>query len=258
MSRTILAAYVQHPVSLDIATNEAVLKRLIDRCPDNSLVVTPEGAISGYAPQSDFLARIDHAALDGAIERLHAHAAKRGQLLLLGACVRRDGLWRNATFVCEPNGARGEYWKVNLAHLERRDFTPGDALPIWDVSLGGVAFKLAVQMCREIRHPEQWRHLAANGAEVFGFLNNAIGDARVAPVWRSHLISRAAETQRFIVGANAAASEQNCPSILIAPDGAVLHETMSPGETFAIAELDLTKVSTWVLDQSRRDLNFDF
>ncbi len=53
-------------------------------------------------------------------------------------------------------------------------------------------------MCREVRYPEPWRVLATKGARVFAYVNNAIGSSQGFEVWRSHLISRAAETQRFV------------------------------------------------------------
>lgn len=72
--------------------------------------------------------------------------------------------------------------------------------------------------------------LARAGADVFAYLTNAVGDRRQTDVWRSHLISRAAETQRFVVGANTAHHEQKCPTMIVTPTGEVVWEVSSSAQ----------------------------
>ena len=94
------------------------------------------------------------------------------------ACLQVDGHWRNSTFYFGPEGASWRYDKLNLARSERGDFTPGDALPVHEIQAGGELVRLGVQMCREIRYPEQWRWLATQGAQIIVFVNNAVGRCR--------------------------------------------------------------------------------
>ena len=96
--------------------------------------------------------------------------------------------------------------------------------------------------------------LARRGAQIILHLDNAVGHAWNLPVWRSHLVSRAAETQRFVLSANNAAPEQNSPTIAIAPDGRVLGEIVSDRLEVMRVELDLSLVSNGNLDQCRTDL----
>ncbi|HYF63264.1 MAG TPA: nitrilase-related carbon-nitrogen hydrolase [Herpetosiphonaceae bacterium] len=105
-----------------------------------------------------------------------------------------------------------------------------------------------------MRFPEQWQLLARGGAQIFAYLTNAVGDAAQAPVWRSHLVSRAAENQRFVLAANAAHPAQKCPSMIVTPGGSVVWETLSPAGASGQATLDLDAVADWYLSQSRRDL----
>ncbi|WP_180955152.1 carbon-nitrogen hydrolase family protein [Peribacillus deserti] len=113
--------------------------------------------------------------------------------------------------------------------------------------------KAGIQMCREIRFPEQWRHLAVHGAEVIFYLTNVKGEDNF-PVWNSHLISRAAENQRFIISSNIAASEQGCSSMAVSPKGNILTELPAGEEAVQKVVIDLTEVSDWYLSQSRMDL----
>ena len=85
-------------------------------------------------------------------------------------------------------------------------------------------------------------------------LNNAVGNALDQSVWRSHLISRAAEVQRFVISANNAAPEQKCPTIVVAPDGQVVGEIVSEQSGTLRVVLDLSRVSDWYISQCRTDL----
>ncbi len=108
-----------------------------------------------------------------------------------------------------------------------------------------------MQLCREIRFPEQWQYLARSSAKLLFYLTNAIGDDSVLPVWRSHLISRAAENQRFVIAANNAHAQQKCPTIIINPSGHVLAEIVSDTVETQRIHIQLNQVSNWYLSQSR-------
>ena len=97
------------------------------------------------------------------------------------------------------HGAAGRlerYDKINLARSERRTFQPRKKLPVFEIDHEGETVRLGIQMCREIRYPEQWRALAMQGAQLVAYVNNAVGGADGDRVWRAPMISRAAETQR--------------------------------------------------------------
>jgi predicted amidohydrolase len=143
---------------------------------------------------------------------------------------------------------RSIWRKVSAAHSLQ------GPLPVFHVTVAGPPLRLGIQMCREIRYPEQWRVLAAQGAQVFAYVNNAVGGKIGDALWRAHLVSRAGETQRFIVGANNAAPDQTCPTIIIAPTGEPLSTLPLGTEAAAIASLDLGLVSDSVLSQVRDDV----
>ncbi|MEU4558670.1 carbon-nitrogen hydrolase family protein [Actinoplanes sp. NPDC023936] len=113
---------------------------------------------------------------------------------------------------------------------------------------------VAVQLCREIRFPEQWQHLAAAGAQAFVYLTNAANVREVPGVWRSHLISRAAENQRFVVSSNVAHPDQHCPSMVVSPRGEVLGELPPGGAGVLRLTVDLADAGDWYLGQRRTDV----
>jgi predicted amidohydrolase len=254
MSGTLNAAILQLRVTMDIAANLATLTRLLTFLPPHSLAVAPEGTLSGYRPQPGFVEGIDQAATQEAIAETAMLCQRQRLHLIAGACVHDDGVWRNRSIYFGPNGERTRYDKINLAHSERGDFTPGSTLPVFDIEIEGKPVRLGVQMCREIRYPEQWRVLAEQGAQIIAYVNNAVGSTTGDSVWRAHMISRAAEIQRFVIGANNAAPNQTCPSMIVAPTGAIIAEAPTGVEASETRTIDLDDVSNWNISQARIDV----
>ena len=146
------------------------------------------------------------------------------------------------------------YRKLNLANHERGILTAGHELSVFDLYTTEGAVPVGVQICRELRFPEQWLWLARQGAQFFLHLNNAVGAGRFLPVWRSHLVARAAETQRYVLSANAADADQTSPTLAVDPQGFILAEVVSDEQKVLRVELDLERISNLYLEQSRDDL----
>ena len=214
----------------------------------------PEGALSGYAEDVSFVDAIDQALLSSVIARFRAFAIEAQIHLTFGSCICEQGSWYNAALYFGPSGEEFIYRKANLAISERGRFSAGNDLSYFEIQHYGQAVKVAFQLCREIRFPEQWAALARQGAQIFIYATNAIGDAAQADVWRSHLVSRAAENQRFVLCANVAGEAQKCPSMIIGPQGYVQWEVLSVDTEIGVYELELSTTSTWYLDQSRQDI----
>ncbi len=241
------------------------------------LVVLPEGALSGYDDELSGLDSLDPAALASAAAAVAAAAGELGLHLLCGSLLRAGDEWFNAALYFGPAGERWIYQKVNLATHERGRLAAGAALPL--LTLPAPAAQTApappaavpatlhaasrpepgrvhvgVQLCRELKYPEQWHVLARSGAHVLAYLTYAANPQIPPGVWRSHLVSRAAETQRFVLAANVADEDQHCPSLVVSPRGEVMAEAASTAPQALHAELDLAEVSDWVISQQRDDV----
>lgn len=253
-STEISVLVAQFPVSLDIQQNLETILSLVSCAQPDDLVVLPEGALSGYAEDASFLQKINTTILAESLRRLQQEARQRQVHLIFGSCLQEGPSWFNAGIYYGPQGEAFTYRKVNLAIGERGHFAAGSQLSVLKVVLHGRSVGLGIQLCREIRFPEQWQVLARAGAELFVYLTNAVGDEAQAPVWRSHLISRAAENQRFVLSANNAQPGQKCPSMIVAPSGQVVWEVLSATAEQKRCTLDLAEVSDWYLGQSREDI----
>lgn len=250
----IQAIIAQFPVSREIPENLAAIQAVLAQAHRDDLVLLPEGGLSGYSDEPDFFDRFDEVALHSALEQISRAAKQRAVHIWVGACYRKRGCWYNAAWGFTPDGETQRYHKINLATAERQRVTAGRDLPIFQLKFPQGDVVVGVQICRELRYPEQWGWLARQGAQVILHLNNATGSDMEQPVWRSHLISRAAETQRFVLSANNAARLQKCPSIAVAPNGLVQGEIVSSEPALLRIELDLAQVSDWYLSQCRGDV----
>ncbi|MEU6821116.1 carbon-nitrogen hydrolase family protein [Streptomyces atriruber] len=247
-------AIAQFPITWDIQKNlEAVTSLLADVQPDE-IVVLPEGALSGYGADLSPLEELQPATLAHAMDRLAELAQRRAIHLFCGTLLCEHGVWSNAALYFSPGGTRWTYRKINLAMNERGRLDAGPGLSTLRIQLAGGPVTLGVQICREIRFPEQWQHLADRGAQAFIYLTHAANPSEPAGVWRSHLISRAAENQRFVLAANVADARQHCPSTVISPRGEVLVEAPTGQTTIIRTTIDLERSANWYLGQRRQDL----
>jgi len=244
----------QFPITMDIRQNLDVIITLIPYAESGDLIILPEGALSGYSEDPAFLKKLSSSVLTKSLKYLQTVVVQKKVHIIFGSCIKADSEWYNTAIYFGPKNETFIYQKINLATCERGHFTAGSQLPFININVNEKNIRLGIQLCREIRFPEQWKYLAQSGAEFFVYLTNAIGDDTQAPIWRSHLISRAAENQRFVLCANNAQPEQKCPSMIVDPQGRVIWEVLSPKVEYIRCTIDLSQISNWYLNQSRDDI----
>lgn len=243
----------QFPIKSDINENLKNIFLILEESEKDDLVVLPEGALSGYSDDISFLGNINVHKLQCAMEELKKEVINRNIHLIYGTCIFENGNWFNAGICYSYTSEEFIYRKINLAVHERGYFKPGNELKVCKLSLGEKVINLGIQLCRKIRFPEQWRWLALNGAEVFVYLTNAVNGSDVS-VWRSHLVSRAAENTRFLISSNNANINQHCPTMLISPSGEIIEEIVSDKRNIIKRIIDLNKISDWYINQCRNDV----
>jgi predicted amidohydrolase len=235
-----------------VPDNVDAIRTAIAAARPGDVVLTPEGSLSGYSEDPSFLDSVAPDEVEAALGAVGEAAVAAGVDVWVGACTPENGRWFNAACGLTADGRRLTYRKVNLATSERRRFAAGDALPTFSVPRAPRSVTTGVQICREVRFPEQWRALADAGAELFLHLNNAIGESPPS-AWRSMLVARAVENQRFVASVNAVGLQRS-PTIAVAPSGDVLAEASGTEPELLRVELDLDEIDDTFLRQRRRDL----
>ncbi|MGH7540798.1 MAG: carbon-nitrogen hydrolase family protein [Gemmatimonadota bacterium] len=259
MSSRIGVVVARTPVGISIRHNVEAITAALSTARSGDVVVTPEGSLSGYPVGDDQVAvrTPDADEVAAALDVLAVEASARRVCLFVGICGPhgRGGAWFNDAVGLLSDGTSLRYRKVDLATAERGRFGAGDDLPVFGLPARRDEVTVGLQICREVRFPEQWRLLAQRGAQLFLHLNHRLGTDPVGlATWRAMLIARAAENQRFVASANAASRDGGSPSIDAAPDGSVLGESRPGTEDAVRVEADMGEVADWYLDQRRRDL----
>jgi predicted amidohydrolase len=244
----------QVPVKWNIDVNLATVREVLRETRPGDVVILPEGMLSGYDEDLTPLDAIDPDEVNRAVSQVGELVHQQQVHLFCGSLMPLDGKWYNAGLYFPAYGTHHVYRKINLAIHERGRLDPGQELPTIDIRHPGGTVAAGVQLCREIRFPEQWQYLAAAGAQLFVYLTNATNTREPHGVWRSHLISRAAENQRFLASANVAHPHQHCPSMVVSPRGEILAELPTGGTDVLRHVLDLDKPSDWYLGQRRQDV----
>lgn len=247
-------AVAQVPVCWSARRNTGTILDAIGSVGPGTVLALPECALSGYDDQLSGLADLDPAELAAARDAVARAAQRCGVHVFCGTLLAEHGRWWNAAFYFPPAGEPWVYRKVNLARHERGRLAAGPALPTVPVQLPAGELRAGVQLCREIRFPEQWACLARQGAQLLIYLTYAVNPAEPPGVWRAHLISRAAETQRFVLAANVAGENQHCPSMIVSPRGQVLAEAATGGNQLLRQTIDLADTRDGYLSQQRADL----
>ncbi|MEU8820768.1 carbon-nitrogen hydrolase family protein [Actinoplanes sp. NPDC048796] len=245
----------QVPAVWDVEANLATVRDALGETQPGDVVVFPEGLLSGYGEDLTPLDTLDPAAVTGAVTHVARLAAEKRVSVFCGALLPAGGDWYNAgLFFSGDGGAPAVYRKINLAMNERGPLRAGDDLPTYGIPQPHGTVTAGVQLCREIRFPEQWQHLAAAGAQLFVYLTNAANPREPDGVWRSHLVSRAAENQRHLVSANIPGPAQHCPSMVVSPRGEVLAELPAGRPGLLRQTIDLSRTADWYLGQRRQDV----
>ena len=247
-------AVAQVPVCWSVPRNLETILAAIGAAGTGTVLVLPEAVLSGYDDQLSGLGALRPGELAEARDAIAAAARAHGVHVFFGTLLPEHGQWWNAAVYCSPAGRSWVYRKVNLAMHERGRLAAGAALPLLRVTLPTGEALAGVQLCREIRFPEQWHCLARQGARVLIYLTYAASPAEPPGVWRAHLISRAAETQRFVLAANVADGRQHCPTMVVSPRGQVLAEAPAGAAATLELTIDLADIRDGYLSQQRDDV----
>ena len=243
-------AVCQMATSLDVSVNAATIGAAIEAAKreDADLLVLPECALSGYLPPRG----LDFAALEHAEEEVAERASRAGIYLALGTTRRRDDAWLNTAVLYSPSGdVVATYDKTHLTPADRPVFEPGDALPVFAMG----EWTAALQICFDMRYPENWRILRRKGAELVMHLSNASRNAAwKVPVLEGTIRTRAAENGMFVVSANDARAPQMMVSAICDPDGRDLARAPENEEAMLFAKLDRSSVKADFLEARRTDL----
>lgn len=250
MKSPLTAAAYQMATSSDVRQNADKLLGAVDEAAGEGaeLLVVPECALSGYLPSED----LDFNALAEAREEIVRHTAEVGIWLALGTTRREGDDWWNTALLIAPDGrVAAQYDKTHGTGGDNEVFRAGGDLPVFRDG----EWTYGIQICFDMRFPENWRILRRKGAEMIIHLSNASrSDAWKVPVLEGTVRARAAENGMFVVSANDARQPQMMVSAILDPDGKDLARAPENEECIIYADLDREQVKEDFLNCRRTDL----
>jgi predicted amidohydrolase len=261
-----IAAAVQMTSGPDASKNVARAKELVRRAAGRGadLIVLPENfALMSPSEEAKFAVAetVDAQQPGPIVSALAEEAARARAFVVLGGMAERSatpGKIHNACVVLGPDGAvRSVYRKIHLfdVHIpdgavyhESKIIAAGERPVVAETPWGG----LGLSVCYDVRFPELYRALAAEGARVV-----VVPAAFTLHTGRDHwhvlLRARAIENLVYVVAAaqQGRHDEKRVTfghSLIVDPWGTVIADCPD-GEGVAVAELDFARQ-----DQLRREL----
>lgn len=206
------------------------------------VVVFPELFTLGFTMAPEPFAE----ALPGPTSEALAALSRRFGLYIVGSAVEAHAPHpRNAAFVTAPDGSLvAVYRKIHPFSYgeENLHYTGGAECPVFEVD--GVPCGL--QICYDLRFPEPFRALAAQGAEVVFVPAN--WPVRRISAWSTLLAARAIENQLALCGVNRVGRDPH----LEYPGKSAIHdcfgEVVAAGdasEGLVVGDIDLAQTRAW-------------
>ena len=224
------------------------------------LAVLPEYFCLMGRQDTDKLA-IAEAPGDGAIQAFLAQAARELGLWVVGGTLplrtQDPGRVRNATLAFSPEGqCVARYDKIHLFRFdngreqydEARVIEAGSQPVCFDLAgRDGATWRIGLSVCYDLRFPELYRRLAAQGAQVL-LVPSAFTHTTGSAHWEPLLRARAIENLSFVLAPAQGGVHENGRrtwghSMAIDPWGTVLGCQEAPGGGVLLAPLDAGRLA---------------
>ena len=238
----------------EVAANLAVAAELLAKAADRGaqLAVLPENFALMGRRESDKLA-VQEAEGDGLIQTFLAERAARHRLWLVGGTIplRTAGdnqRVRAACLLFDDQGCQvARYDKVHLFDVQLPDsperyaesatIEPGDHYVVADTPFG----RLGLAVCYDLRFPEQFRAMSAQGMDILA-LPAAFTAATGAAHWEILLRARAIENQCYVIasaqgGRHSNGRETFGDSLIVDPWGLIL-DRLCEGAGVVLGKMD--------------------
>ncbi|HTJ19398.1 MAG TPA: carbon-nitrogen hydrolase family protein [Steroidobacteraceae bacterium] len=254
---TSVAAVIQMTTSPDVEANLAAARGLLERAHAQGAVLAalPENFAIMGRKEADKVA-VAEIAGEGPIQAFLGHTARElGMWIVGGTIPLRDeaeqGRVAAASLVFDERGRNvARYDKIHLfdvdipgreeRYRESATVVPGVQPMVTTTPLG----RLGMAVCYDVRFPELFRVLQAQGAEVF-----SLPSAFTAPTGRAHwellVRARAVENLCYVLAPAQSGTHENGretygDSMIVDPWGHVVARVAEAGPGLAVAEIDRT------------------
>ena len=212
------------------------------------LVCFPELNVTGYS--TDPVMKEYAESIPGKISRQLEQMARDSEIVILAGMAEKDRKGRiyASHLAATPQGIAGVYRKLHIAPPEEAVFSPGNQVPLINIS----GLKFGLQLCYDAHFPELSTRMAVDGADIIIMPHaSPRGTPQVKfNSWMRHMTARAFDNGVFIVACNQVGENQKgleFPglAVVIGPSGNVLEGNTTDREDMLVTVLksdDLSNV----------------
>jgi omega-amidase len=268
--KTIRLATAQFELTDNIDRNLEAIFELSKKAvkADSRLIVFPECALTGYpGGDMDDLSRIDPQKVMEALQRISVRASELRIFIAVGLALplaESEG-WVNALVVFDDSGRRVcDYRKTALTNSDQSFFQPGDSDPV--LAIDGIRF--GCQICYDVRFPEGYRRLFAQGVHVVVHCYHQAGSEhwkQRRDIMTAFQRVRCSENGVYAVTSNTighnGGRDQWIPSMIVDPIGTVVAPLDPSATDVLVATVDAEDLKEMIeLDiraESARQLKID-
>lgn len=206
---------LQIKTSQDFQENLNQLKELIISCEEDSLILAPELALSGFS--YDRMEEASQFSIE-AIEELKE--LSQNKIIVLTFITKQDNGYLNTLHIFHNKNIIHTQSKFQLFPLgdELEHFVAGNENDIKIIEITGI--KIATLICFELRFPRLWEKI--KGADII--LNPAMWGVKRKDHYESISKSLALVNQCFVVACNSANDNMAKGSAIISPFGNVIKD----------------------------------
>jgi predicted amidohydrolase len=210
------------------------------------LICFPEMSITGYSTRGE-MKQLAQPIPGPATNRVSALARRLGIAILAGLAESdSEGSLFASHVVASPDGGLQVYRKIHIAPPEAQTFSRGRSAALFEIK--GLHF--GIQLCYDAHFPELATQMALKGADMI-LLPHA--SPRGTPdeklrSWMRHLSARAFDNGLFIAavnqtGDNGLGLQFPGVSVVIGPDGEILHQDTTGREGLLLADLSQDRLN---------------
>jgi len=242
--QTIRVAAAQIAAGAELEKNLATILQAMEHGSKQEvqLLLFPETALTGYSPEIGHnRSPQEWPSIEKSLDKIATKANELGIATVIGSDAWDGQCWYNRSFAFDEHGQlAATYDKTHLMRTDVPYYAQGNGPVLWEWQ----GLRLGLLICYDVRFPEGYRELLAQGVQIIlqGFYA-AGGATWKVPIMGAHVISRAAETGCFVVAANVGNPLQMMRSQIIDPIGLVLTQTHEDHEQIIVADLDLRRIA---------------
>ncbi len=244
----IAVAIMNSPIS-ETQANRDKMTGLIESASKQGaeLICFPELNITGYTSREDIIQYAEP--VPGPSTRLLIQTAKTENMVILAGMAEKDTKNRiyASHIIAKPDGTMGVYRKLHIAPPEKKIFTPGNTIPLFQIH----DIHFGIQLCYDAHFPDLSTYMAAKGAHIIFFSHASPRgtSGQKFDSWMRHLPARAYDNSLFVIACNQTGDNKNGlvfpgVSMIISPSGEVLDSDTSGKEGLLIADLKAKDLNT--------------